>query len=78
MAVKAHARDVRRANAELPGRLQFIACDDRLSYRDRRAILVALGREMDPTSPDGANAATAISEFVKLYDTGTVVCGKAP
>jgi len=78
MAVKAHARDVRRANAELPGRLQVIACDDRLSYRDRRAILVALGREMDPTSPDGANAATAISDFVKLYDAGTVVCGRAP
>ena len=55
MAVKAHARDIRRANAELPGRLQAIACDDRLSYRERRAILVALGREMDRTTPDGAN-----------------------
>lgn len=76
MAVKAHARDVRRANAELPGRLQFIACDDRLSYRDRRAVLVALGREMDPATRDGARASTAIADFVKLYDAGAVVCGQ--
>jgi hypothetical protein len=78
MAVRTHARDVRRATAELPGRLQFIACDDRLSYRERRSILVALGREMDPTTPDGAKASTAIADFVKLYDAGDVVCGKAP
>jgi hypothetical protein len=78
MAVRTHARDVRRANADLPGRLQFIACDDRMSYRERRAILVALGSEMDRTTPDGTNASTAIADFVKLYDAGTVVCGNAP
>lgn len=78
MAVRAHAQNVRRANAELPVRLQAIACDDRLSYRDRRAILVALGREMDTRTPDGTKAATAIADFVQLYDAGTVVCGQAP
>jgi len=78
MAVQAHARDVRRAKAELPARLQYIACDDRLSYRERRAILVALGREMDTKTPEGATAAAGIAGFVKLYDAGSVVCGKAP
>ena len=76
MAAKAHARNVRRADAELPGRLVAIACDTRLTYRERRAVLVALRGEMDTTTPAGANAATAIVDFLKLYDAGTVVCGK--
>jgi hypothetical protein len=78
MAVKAHARDVRRANVELPERLQFVACDDRLSYRERRTVLVALGREMDRATPDGARASAAIADFVKLYDAGTIACGNTP
>ena len=78
MAAKVHAQNVRRADRELPGRLVAIACDTRLTYRERRGVLVALRGEMDTTTPAGANAAMAISDFLKLYDAGTVVCGKSP
>jgi hypothetical protein len=74
MAAKVHAQNVRRANAELPGQLEAIACDTRLTYRERRAVLVALRGEMDTKTPAGADAATAIVDFLKLYDAGTVVC----
>src|SRR5262249_209852 len=47
MAARAHAREVRRASAELPGRLQGIACDQRLTVRERRGIIAALATEMD-------------------------------
>jgi hypothetical protein len=76
MAVRTHAANIRRASAELPARLQAIACDDRLSHRERRAILVQLGREMDPTRPEGAGAAKAITGFVDRFDAGQVVCAR--
>ena len=75
MAARAHAADLRRANSELPGRLQAVACEDRLTYREKRAILVALGNEMDTATPEGANAAQAIGAFVERFDSGEVVCG---
>jgi hypothetical protein len=75
MAARAHAADIRIANAELPGRLQAVACEDRLTYRERRAILVALGREMDTATPEGANAAKAVDAFVERFDLGEVTCG---
>jgi hypothetical protein len=79
MAVKTHARNIRRASAELPRRLQALACDARLTPRERRAILVALRKEMDTATPEGATAATTIDTFVKRYDAGDVVCvAKAP
>jgi hypothetical protein len=77
MAAKAHAAAIRRANAELPGQLQAVACADRLTYRERRAILVALAREMDTAAPEGANAAKAIDAFVERFDSGEVTCGAA-
>jgi hypothetical protein len=76
MAVKMHAAYIRRAVAELPVRLQAIACDDRLSYQERRAILAALGAEMDTKVPEGAKAATDITAFLARFDAGNVACGK--
>jgi hypothetical protein len=75
MAARAHAADIRQANAELPRRLQAVACADQLAYRERRAILVALASEMDTATPEGANAAKAIDAFVERFDSGEVACG---
>ena len=76
MAVRTHAVDVRRASAELPARLQAIACDERLSYKERRAVLVALGREMDATTAEGAAASKMIASYVTQFDDGDVACAK--
>lgn len=78
MAVKMHAEYIRRAVAELPGRLQAIACDERLSHRDRRGILAALGAEMDTNIPQGAKAAADITAFLARFDAGGVACAKPP
>lgn len=78
MAVKMHAVYIRQAVAELPGRLQAIACDERLSYRERRAILAALAAEMDTSVPEGAQSATAIKSFLVRFDAGEVACKTAP
>jgi hypothetical protein len=77
MAVKMHAEYVRRAVAELPGRLQAIACDDRLLHRERREILVALAAEMDTNVPEGAQSATAIKMFLDRFEAGDVGCKQA-
>jgi hypothetical protein len=75
MAVKTHAANIRRADAELPIQLQVIACDTRLTHKERRAILVSLAREMDPNTPEGKKAAAAITTFVDRFDSGDVTCG---
>ena len=64
MAAKMHAERIRRASAELPSRLLSIACDERLSPRDRRAILEALRAEIDTSIPQGRKAAEEIDAFV--------------
>jgi hypothetical protein len=78
MAVRTHARNVRVASADLPARLQGIACEPRLTLRERRAILAALAREMDTTTTEGATAATTIRDFLKRYDAGEVSCAPGP
>jgi hypothetical protein len=78
MAVRMHAANIQRAAAELPIQLQIIACDTRLTHKERRAILVSLAREMDPNTPEGANAAAAINTFIAGFDAGTVACGNSP
>ena len=77
MTTRTHAANIQRAAAELPIQLQIIACDTRLTYRERRAILVALAREMDPNTPEGATAAATITTFVAGFDAGTVTCGNS-
>jgi len=74
MAARMHAANVRRASDELPGRLQAIACDDRLTRRERRAIMAALAAEMDRTTPEGRAAATSINGFIGQFDAGGVTC----
>ena len=76
MAVRTHAVNIRRANNELPGQLQGIACSDQLTYKERRAILVALGREMDTTTPEGASASKMIAGYVAQFDAGEVACAR--
>jgi hypothetical protein len=68
MAVSAHADWIRRATAELPARLEEIACDERRSRGERRAILRALRDEMNG-SPEGRAAAAAISERLDRFDS---------
>jgi hypothetical protein len=75
MAVKMHAANIRRADAELPIQLQAIACDTRLAHKERRAILVSLAMEMDPNTPVGANATASITAFLQRFDAGDVSCG---
>jgi hypothetical protein len=64
MAVAAHAGWVRRATTELPGHLDEIACDERRTRSERRAILRALRDEMN-ASPEGRAAAATISAFLE-------------
>jgi hypothetical protein len=63
MAVAAHALWIRRATAELPGRLEAIACARDRPPRERRAILEALRAEMNG-SPEGRAAAARIAAFI--------------
>jgi len=77
MAVKTLAANIRRAAAELPARLQAVACDERLAQGERRAILAALGHEMDTATPEGTTAADAITAFLARLDAGVVTCAKA-
>jgi hypothetical protein len=78
MAVRMHAVYIRRAVAELPARLQALACDERLSHGERRAILAALGAEMDTSIPEGAKAAADINAFLARFDSGDVTCANPP
>jgi hypothetical protein len=64
MAAKTHAENIRDALLELPARMASIACDDRLSLRDRRAILEALRTELDTGTPAGRVAAGRIDAFL--------------
>ena len=78
MATRTHAANIQRAAAALPERLRAIACDPRLTHKERRAILVSLAREMDPNTPEGVNAAATITTFVAGFDAGSVTCGAPP
>ena len=66
MGAKTHAENIRDAITELPARLVSIACDDRLSPRDRRAILEALRAELDTGTPAGRIAAGRIETFLAV------------
>jgi hypothetical protein len=68
MAAKAHADNVRSAKAQLPQRLESIACDPGLSAAEKRGILKALRDEMN-ASPDGREAAARISEFLTRFES---------
>jgi hypothetical protein len=67
MATRAHRDDLRRSAADLPVTLQRIACDDRLSLHDRRAILESLRSEMDSDTAEGGAAAAEIARFLETF-----------
>jgi hypothetical protein len=77
MAVAAHAERIRRASAELPARLEAIACGEGLSLAERRAVLEALRAEMDAT-PAGRDAAAKIASFLAARFSGPDAPGACP
>jgi hypothetical protein len=64
LAARALAENVRRARAELPERLEAIACDQSRSVRERRATLEALRDEMAGDTPAAREAAATIARFL--------------
>jgi len=60
LAAKAHAEHLRRARQDLPARLAAIAADDRYTCRERRALLEAVLKEMDPATPEGREVTARI------------------
>jgi hypothetical protein len=76
MAGHAQAEDVARSGADLPRRLQEIACDDRISAVDRRAIIDALGAELDGSTAEARAQRDRIRRFVVDWgdDRGGVRC----
>jgi len=76
MAARAHADDVRKSAAALPEHLATIACDGRLSVGERRAIIEALGAELDTSTPEGRAAEAEIARFLERlgHADGGVTC----
>ena len=70
MAGRAHAEDVARSRADLPRRLEEIACDDGLSVADRRAVIEALRAELDVATPEGRAQAEHIRLFLESWRPG--------
>jgi hypothetical protein len=68
LAARAHADDLRNSTAELPHLLTTIACNDRLSPRDRRAIIEALRQELDTATPEARAADHVIERFLTDLD----------
>jgi hypothetical protein len=64
MAARALATDVRRAMGELVARLSAIACDERRSVAERRAVIQALRGELDGNTPAAREAVATISRFL--------------
>jgi len=61
---------IRREAAALPARLQAIACDERRSVRERRALIEALRQEMDGDTPAAHSAVATITRFLETLDAG--------
>lgn len=82
MAVRALAADVRRAAAELDGKLSEIGCDETRSRGERRAILSALVVELDGDTPAARAAVEKIRRFVATHlddaPDGGAACGVSP
>jgi hypothetical protein len=70
MAVRAAAQDIRAAKADLAARMLAIACDERRSVRERRAVLQALGAELDGATPEAREAAASVKRFITGFFDG--------
>jgi hypothetical protein len=67
MAARAHADDLRDSATRLPDRLGTIACDERLTVAERRAVIEALGAELDTSTPEGRVAEAEIGRFIARF-----------
>ena len=65
LAARAHADDLRDASDQLPRHLEEIAANPELTPGERRATIEALGREMDPATPEGRKARAVIDAFLR-------------
>lgn len=68
MAGRAHAEDVSRSAASLPGLLDTIACDERLTVGERRSIIEALRAELDVATPEARAYGEQIRRFLDALD----------
>jgi hypothetical protein len=75
MATKAHAEDLQLSAAEVPARLQQIACDSSLTLSEKKALLEALRAELD-SGPDAQRSADLIRATLQslAQPDGGVVC----
>lgn len=67
MAAHAHADDLRNSATELSEQLGTISCDGRLTITERRAIIEALGAELDRSTPEGRAAEAEIARFLARF-----------
>jgi hypothetical protein len=65
LAARALAENVRRAKAELPRKLEEIACDGSRSVGERRATIEGLRDEMAGDAPAAREAAATITRFLQ-------------
>jgi hypothetical protein len=70
-AVDAHTETIRRAGEELPRHLVEIACDGRLTRRERREIIERLRAELDGTTPESRAASRQIEDFLQSHFKST-------
>jgi hypothetical protein len=71
MAARAAADDIRVAKADLTARMLAIACDERRTERERRAVLEALRLELDGTTPAAREASASVTRFItSFFDEG--------
>jgi hypothetical protein len=81
LAARALGENVRRAEGELPARLEAIACDDTRSVRERRATIEALRGEIDGDAPGARTAVVVIDHFLSTRFVGAggaPICAAAP
>ena len=68
MAARAHAGDLRASESRLPAQLAEIACDDRLSTFEKRAIVEGLRAELDTSTAEGRATDARIGRFLVEFD----------
>ena len=67
MAARAHAAALRESLTGLSAELDAIACDGRLTISERRAIIEALGAELDVSTTEGRTAQAQVARFLARF-----------
>jgi hypothetical protein len=78
MGARAAAEDIRAAKSDLAARMLAIACDERRSPRERRAVLEALRAELDGATPDAREAAASVTRFIASFFEGGDAASRCP